>query len=781
MYAFGEFRLDPGQRRLLKNGEVLPLTAKTFELLVALVESAGELVTRAELMEILWPRTVVEEHSLTWYVSALRKALADEGDAPEYIETVRGQGYRFIAPVAVIDDPAPASTAPPQQRQRFRFIAIAGALVIVAAIGTVAAGFHFSDSFDERPTIGTGPSIAVLPFESLGSAGNNAWFANGIQDTILTKLAGIADLRVISRTSTEQYASRPENLKIVAKQLGVTSILEGSVQKTGDNVLINVQLIDARTDSHLWAQTYRRTLDDVFDVESEIARQVAAALEAQLLPEEAARIASAPTEDPKAYELFLKAEYLAIQVEEGTAQEPAAAMIQAVDLYKRAITQDPGFALAYARLSYLEGFGYWFHLDHLSSRIEASERAAKRALALEPDLPQAHLAMGFVHYFGQRNYSAALAEFELADKSLPNNASVIAAIAFIHRRQGKWQQALEGLKRASLLDPRNPWWPEEVANTLTALRRYADAETAYKRALAIKPLDYNSMVRRIGALLFAGDLPHARQALENIPRDVDPEGLVSAIKFEAAWMEHKPRAALAALEGAPAWLQVARLPGRVPTSFLRARALAAGIDKAAADEAYRVARADLEDALKERPDDPTLWSVLGLVYTALGKPSEALRAGHHATILLPVSADAYDGPAYQTRLAEIYARLGDADSAIKLLERLLAQPTGEWISIPLLKLDPVWDGVRSDPRFQALLKGFAAQASSAGDSLSSTDGHQSELRLQNNRGMIRRPVIRDSTVVMNSPATRIALITSARMAAGMTSRARRPVFDYPAG
>ncbi len=715
----------------------MQISSKAFDLLVVLLRSAGHLKTREELFEALWPNTIVEDTNLAWNMNGLRKALGDDGPPHCYVETVRGHGYRFIAPVETgeikeaaqnqptedTDESGPEEPTGQAEEKAARALPrrrTGAFMLILATVVAVVAGllaWHFAArpitaKGNGTPTGTSGVqavparSVAVLPFENLSPDAANTYFASGIQDMILTKLAGIGDLKVISRTSTQQYPSHPQNLKMVARQLGVATILEGSVQKSGKQVLINVQLIDAGTDNHIWAQAYIRSLDNVFNVESDVAEQVAAALKATLLPAEAARIAHPPTKNPQAYDLFLRAEYLATRVEAESVKNPADAAYQAVKLYRQAIARDPNFTLAYARLSYLESYMYWYNFDHAPARIASAGKAAQQALALNPTLPQAHLAMGFVHYWGHRDYAKALAQFEQAGRDLPNNADVVLAIAAIQRRQGKWQAAVDGFERAAVLDPRNPRWPEELGNTLTNLRHYTKAGTAYDQALAIEPHDYNAAAYKAIALLLAGNLTEARKTLTTIPVDINLRGLVPATKFELAWLARKPKNALASLSGAPTWVQAPLMIGQIPTDLFRGAAWALQNNTDQAQQAYQEARRLLEEASHQQPDNPNLWSSLGLVNAGLGRKAEAISAGSRATQLLPVSKDALYGPSHLASLAATYAQLGEADSAVKLLRRLLSMPAGWVVSLPLLRLDPTWDPIRKDPRFQALLKRY---------------------------------------------------------------------------
>jgi TolB-like protein/DNA-binding winged helix-turn-helix (wHTH) protein/Flp pilus assembly protein TadD len=705
LYEFGRFRVFPREHRLLSEEVVVPLTAKTFGLLLALVERAGRLVTREELIGLLWPKTVVEEHNLTWNVSILRKALGDEGDTPRFIETVRGQGYRFIAPVAVVqaaETQVAAETKESQASPRRVWLAIAaaGAIALAMAVGSVVWLRHGTATL---PNVAGGHSIAVLPFENLSSDPANIYFANGIQDTILTKLASISSLRVISRTSTERYPSHPSNLKTIAAELGVGAILEGSVQRSGNQVLINAQLIDAQTDDHLWAQAYTRTLDNVFDVESDVASQVANALKTRLLPSEAANVARAPTESSRAYDLFLRAEYMAMQIEEGMSKTPVATINQGAELYRAAIAEDAAFALAYARLSYLESYAYWFDFDHTPERIADADRAAQRALELAPDLWHSHLAMGYVHYWGYRNYDAALREFEIARSGMPNNADVTAAIAYIERRRGKWDSALDGLERATQLDPRNPRWLLSLGDTLTDLRRYDAAVAAFDRELSIEPNDYNATGRKIWVLTVAGRLDDASRALASIPVSVDPEDVISTLRFEVARLNRRPDAALAALQDAPKLVQTPLWVGEIPTDLMRGQAWQLKGESTRAGEAYNAAKAVVVESLRTQPEDADLLSQLSVIEANLGHKEEAVRIGRQAAQLLPMTKDSLYGLVYQTTLARVYAQCGQTSEALDILSSLLKQPAGVFLSPWLLKNDPVWDPLRSDPRFLKLL------------------------------------------------------------------------------
>ena len=547
-------------------------------------------------------------------------------------------------------------------------------------------------------------SIAVLPFENLSEDKANAYFATGMQDEILTRLAGIGDLKVISRTSTEQYASHPPNLRIVARELGVATVLEGSVQKAGGKVRINLQLIDAASDTHLWAQNYDRDVKDVFAVQSDVAGKVADALKAQLLPAESARIATVPTRNVQAHDLYLQALSLFRQLQTSSARDPAAVGRQAAGLYQEAIAADPGFALAFAQLSYLQSYLHWYGIDVRPGTVALAASTARQALALQPALPEAHLAMGYVHYWGHRDYPAALAELAIARAGMPNNAEVISAIAFVHRRQGASTHGIPELREAEVLDPRDSTIPREIANSYVSMGRYADADIEYARSLAIFPGDIEAQEQRASARILAGDLPSARRMLEAIPADSDPQGSVSLLRYRLAMLARAPDAALAAIDRAPPWLVTRWEHSSVPRSLLRGQALAMQGDAAGARAALLEARRQLEGLLGNPGTAVDALSYLGMVHAGLGDREQALEAGKASVMRMPMSHDPIVGAFQLERLARTETQVGETTQAIDHLRQLLqGERGGEAVSVATLRIDPAWDPLRRDPRFGALL------------------------------------------------------------------------------
>lgn len=716
-YAFGPFTVDVRERRLRRDGVDVALTNKAFDVLLALLEGSGRLQTREALIRSIWQGVIVEEHGLTGYLSMVRKALGDTGPSPVYIETVRRHGYRFIAPVRVLESasavdaadqdvpPAPAAEPPPVSSRRRRVMT--GSVIALIALAAAVWGWQVSRT---RGAASPSPrSLAILPFENLGPDKDVAYFVSGVQNMVAVKLTGIANLRVVSRSSTEGYASRPQDLVRTADELGVATLLEGSVQKAGERVRISVQLVDARSGTTVWAQAYTRTLDDAFRVESDIAEQVALALKADVQPSEATRVASIPTADAQAYTRFLQADYLSWQLQNWGvwgAGDMTEALARATDLYRQALARDPDFALAYARLSYMESYAYWIFIDHSAARIADAEAAARRALALAPDLPQSQLAMGYVNYYGYRDYAAALVQFERARRLLPNDPEVVGAIAHIHRRQGRLAEAMAGYAEAAALDPRQANWLNLIADTQAMQRDYVQAAETYDRAQAVDPRNHYAAVNRAQMHLFNAASGQALLALQDIPSGVGPSGVSQSMRFQIAWLEHKPRQALTELQGAPDWVDNPWMLGSTPTALLRAVAGDSGGEEAAARRDYETARAQLQTVLREDPDNPMWLSLLGIVEAGLGDAEAAVRLATRAIENLSVEKDAYDGPFYLMNLAQIHARNGDMAQSQELVQRLLAMPAGLAISAPLARRDPRFHAGWKTENGAASLTGF---------------------------------------------------------------------------
>jgi TolB-like protein len=551
-------------------------------------------------------------------------------------------------------------------------------------------------------------SIAVLPFENLSEEKANAYFADGIQDEILIKLAGIGDLKVISRSSVAKYKSKPEDLKTVARELGVAAVLEGSVQKAGDKVRINVQLLDARIDTHLWAKSYDRDLKDVFAVESEVAQEIADTLRAKLSPSQSDALATAPTHDTEAYDLFLKGEYEEHQAESVLNAE---AFDRAQTFYRQALARDRNFALAYARLGYSELYRHWFIANLTSAELTEVKSNIERALAIAPASSDAHLALSVFYYWGKRDYDPALRELDRVTELQPNNADARGFYGYIYRRRGEWQRSLAEFDRAVELNPRDPIIPANIGATYIALRRWSDAEHELTRALALDP--HNALAARLLARTYidsTGDIRRARQAFDGVPAEsqlnFNPNewGVIAMMVDERVYLDVFEKHFTDALK---AW-DVAT--SNTPEARLRQLEAQVGIQVLAGQGAVAKSdcehtRALLEARLGERPEDRISLTALAWVYVCLGRNADALRVARQAADSLPIENDAFAGPNFLAGLAEIEARTGRAEDAVKILRQLITAPAGQFISIARLKIDPVWDPIRDYPDFQKLISG----------------------------------------------------------------------------
>jgi serine/threonine protein kinase/Tfp pilus assembly protein PilF len=590
------------------------------------------------------------------------------------------------------------------RRIRFAQIAAVSALLALAAIvGTIAM---FSRYRMRSTPAAPDKSIAVLPFENLSSDKANAYFADGIQSEILTRLSKIADLKVISRISTQHYKSAPENLPEIARQLGVAHILEGNVQKSGDAVRVNVQLIKAANDSHLWADTFDRKLTDIFSVESEVAKAIADQLRAHLSGQEEQVLAAKPTDNPEAYDAYLRG--LAYTLK--TQNTPANALA-AQKYLREAVRLDPKFALSWALLSSTDARGYITqNLQPTVALREEARQAAETALILQPNLGEAVLAKGSYHYSCLKEYDPAVRYFEQARQLLPNSSQIPEFLAYVARRRGQWDRSEAYFNEAERLDPRNVNLLTQQALSNINLRRFRETLRKLDQVLDITPDDLDTLALKAGIAQAEGDLPRASALLAPLRPAADDTPAL-AIQVYQAILERRPAQIIPRLKEILAKPDPALGYINGELRFWLGWAQEVAGDHAAAQETWRQTRSELESFLKEQPENYSLIGDLALTNMGLGDKAAALALSERAMVVIPIEKDAVQGPIPIEILARVAAQMGEPDRAITAIQKLLSIPSVGPLaeSVPLtpalLRLDPMFDPLRNDPRFQKLISG----------------------------------------------------------------------------
>jgi TolB-like protein/Tfp pilus assembly protein PilF len=589
-----------------------------------------------------------------------------------------------------------------KHRARTQWTAIATAVALLA--GIIAAFVIVSKKSPKSTSTIFEKSIAVLPFENRSEDKANAYFADGIQNEILTRLSKIADLKVISRTSTQHYKSAPENLPEIANQLGVAHILEGSVQKSGDAVRVNVQLIKAANDSHLWADTYDRRLTDIFSVESDVAKAIAEQLRAKLTGPEEQVIATKPTENVEAYDAYLRG--LAYNLKAAN----SAANSRAAQKYLReAVRLDSNFALGWALLSYVDARGYLTQtLQPTVALREEARQAAETALTLEPNLGEALHAKGYYHYACLKDYDTAARYFEQAQHLLPNSSRIPESLAYVTRRRGEWDRSESYFNEAERLDPRNVYVLGQHGQSYIALRRFPEALHKFDQILNIIPDDMDTLAIKGSVAQAEGDLPRASALLAALHPPADDSNVLYTQVYQAI-LERRAAQIIPQLKEIlakpdPAW---GYATGEMRFWLGWAQEVAG--DEAGARESWQQARSELQSFLKEQPENYNLIYDLALTNMGVGDKNAALALSEQAIAVMPVEKDAFDGPAPIEILARVAARMGEPDRAIAALQKILSLPYegplggGQCPLTPaLLRLDPMFDPLRNDPRFQKL-------------------------------------------------------------------------------
>jgi len=584
------------------------------------------------------------------------------------------------------------SAAAPKTRRRRNIIMLVATGVMVSAV----AGFFLLPRISSARKIDK--SIAVLPFENFSDDKENAYFADGIQDDVLTNLSKIGDLKVISRTSVMSYRGKTSNVREIGKALGVATILEGSVRRIGNRVRVNVQLINAENDEHIWAEDYDRDLTDVFAIQTDLAQKIANELRAKLSPSEKQQIERKPTENGEAYLAFVQAHNLQ------NAFEDFEKLKQSEQMYERAINLDPKFALAFARYSQLES---WIvhTFDPTRERREKARAFAEQALQLQPDLPEAHLAMGFSLYYGDNDFEAALKEFEIAQHGLPNESEGYLALGAIQRRLGKWSKSTASLEKAASLNPKDSWPLQNLVFNYQMLRDFDAADKTIDRGLQINPTGVGLWeIKSQLAIAEKGDPSVAEKAFQTVksmPMNNEEKLRIVGGRADVFLLERKYKEGLREAESLPDDL-FASIPAKLCFKYyLIGFARKALQDEAGARVAFLKAKDLVEAQLKQSPDSADMHIQLAKILAYLGEKDAALAEARHATELLPESKDAFGGPEITAGVAEVHAILGDNGRAIEILDGLLSRPSS--VTVEGLKVNPIWDPLRNDPQFQALL------------------------------------------------------------------------------
>ena len=755
IYEFGGFQLDPAKRLLRRlDGTPVPLTPRVFETLLYMVEHHDSALDKERIMEAVWPDSIVEENNLAQAISKLRQVFGETPGSHSYIVTVPGRGYRFVAEVnertadvvfttpkafgaeqATVRTPIHTSTpkvrqpgglVPPYGGRPFGSAAserrplpaktgwlLAAGVSAIAIVGLAALFFvrHRAPNSSATAVLSTPvpipeKSVAVLPFENLSDEKQNAYFAAGVQDEIISDLARIAELKVISRTSANLYKSgNPRNSREIGQQLGVAHLLEGNVQRIGNRLRVNAQLIDARTDTHSWAQTYDRDVADLFAIQSEIAQAIAGQLYAKISPAEKLAIERPPTADLTAFDLYTRAKDLSLR--SPFANTGKRDLLQAADLLNQALARDPAFFQAHCQLAFTHDYLYFFAHDRTPARLALAEAAIQAAFRLRPDAGEAHLARAENLYRGYLDYDGALAELELARHTLPNDAHIFQLTGSIRRRQGRWEESIRSLERAVDLDPRNIHTLQQIADSYGFLRRYAEAKSVYDRALAIAPDDVETKVGRADRELdWKADTRPLHQLIDSI-RATNPAAIsqITDTWFICALAERDPAAAKDALIASGQNISPNNEAVQFNRPFVEGIIAHMTNEDDKAQSAFSTARTEQEKIVQAQPNYGPPLVVLGLIDAALGRKDEALREGRRAVELLPVEKDSINGPLMIEYLAMIAAWLGDKDLACEQLATTIRFPGP--LSYGELKLLPFWDPLRGDPRFEQIVASLA--------------------------------------------------------------------------
>ena len=721
IYRVDDLNLDVARGCVSRGDVEITLSPLSFELLLALVRAAPEVLSHDDLINQVWPGIVVSPETVSQRVKLVRDALGDQATSPRYIAGIRGRGYRIVARVSLVTVAEPAiipvdSTQHlPVRRVANRYGLVITGVLFCAVLSAVVLWWRPDTTGNHMPApapirIAVSPqSVAVLPFENLSPDRNNAYFATGMQDMVLTKLADIGGLKVISRTSTAEFKSHPDDLRTIGQELGVATILEGSVQKMGNQVLIDVQLTDTHNGHQLWAQSYQRTLQSIFGVEGEVAEKVAVALKARLDPAEQERVASIPTHNPAAYVAYLRG----LSLWTNTSAFGPGPMQDIADAYRKAVKLDPNFALAWARLSSILSLSYFNFVDYTPAHLAEAKQALDLARTLAPDLALTRVAEGDYDYYGHHDFANALVAYRKALLTSPNNASALVQIGYVERRQGHWQSAIKYQERALALDPRNVQRLRALGVSYWTLYRFNKAKEIFLEALAIHPGDAGVASGLAGLYQGEGKLAKSEKVLAAVKIPPNDWSFFRVV-FRQDLLNRRYATVIRDLQKALVTQPVQ--PGSLGYYYQQLGFVEQLTgNREASRHDYRKAVA----ILRQASDWPPMLGVLALAQAGLGEKNTALATARRAMMLLPSSRDAYGSPICKYFLALVQVRVGEQNQAIATLQQLLAAPLGShvwgmFLSPELLRNDPAWDPLRQDPEFQALLAQYPNSQAIAG-------------------------------------------------------------------
>jgi serine/threonine-protein kinase len=698
-YQFADIVIDAARRDVRRSGAPIRLGKLTYELLLLLVESSPNVVTREDVAKRLWNGRPVTSDTIRQRVKLLRKALGDNADNPRYLSVVRGQGYRII-PNVVLSASAP-ETIPTWPRRRL----VAAGLLFTIGVALLSAyqldlgnGEELNSSLDSISMLDRDKSIAILPFESLATNSDDLYFVDGIHNDLLTQLAKIGSLRVISRTSVLEYQDHKKNLRIIGDELNVATILEGSVQRSGESVRINVQLIDAESDEHVWAERYDRklTAQNLFEIQTEIATAVANQLQAILSSDDLVRLEERPTENTLAYNYFLIGNARTRRTMEK--QTPPGA----IDAYRRAVAEDPQFALAWAALSRSQSARYAF-VDRTDDSLELARQSVERAFALNPNLPEAHLAMAYYYYRGFHDYNAALQELAIAEQGMPGDALIHTARAQITAEMGDLQQSMISRSKVIELDPRNVQQLQLLGFAHARLHNYQQAESIFDRAIEIDPDNAASYQFKANNILWRdGDSASARELLASAP--------IKNRFHEANWRlslyERDFDAALAYLDDWPMEvIDLQRLYMPKDWFYGITHELAGSTDEAT--RYFSEARAKIGRKMKSAPEDSRVLVAYADVLAHQGEHESAIAYAHRALVSTQMTKGKRFIPGIQLNAVMTFVAAEEFNTAVTMLDEYLSSPQ-IWSAEGLLP-DPRFDVIRDDPAFTAVAEKYRRQ------------------------------------------------------------------------